>query len=100
MDHHRLGRRMELRVPFAAGKTDVAFAGELLSPRTHNLSSGGICFGQLNVPICSAVKVFIELPGQTVMLDGEVAWRKLSGTGVCFTQPPPPALAEYLQYVP
>jgi hypothetical protein len=95
------GRRIETRLPFDAGRIDLLYDGELLSTTTtRNLSWGGVCFGRLNIPVCSPVKVFIELPaGETVMLDGEVAWRRLGGTGVCFTQEPPPALASYLHQV-
>ena len=98
-----VGRRCQPRLGFK-GDIELFSDGKSYTPDrdgSSNISEGGLGIPRLNLPLFTRLKVFIGLPGQcgkkqTLMLDAEVAWRKLSKTGVRFTTPTPPALRQYL----
>ena len=102
--HQDAGRRSQPRLGFR-GDIELFSDGQRHAPGRgcpSDISEGGLGLSRLNLPLFTPLKVFISLPescGQprTVMLDAEVAWRRLSRSGVRFTEPPPPALRRYLQ---
>jgi hypothetical protein len=97
------GRRRKLRLPF---RTKVELAGRdgLLDEPcwSSDLSEGGVGLKASKLPVFTPVKVFLQIPDtsggdRTVMLEGEIAWRRVGRTGVRFRDPVPERLRTFIK---
>ena len=95
-------RRTRRRKDYRA-QVQIVCGEELVGPPrwTRDLSAGGIGLDRVDVPTFSQVLVFLPLPDgsgetRTVIVEGELAWRRLGGTGIRFCEPPPAEVLAFL----
>lgn len=95
-------RRVLRRKDYRA-QVEIVCGDEVLEPArwTRDLSAGGLGLDRVNVPTFSSVVVFMPIPDgngdtRTVILEGELAWRRLGSAGIRFNAPPPPEVLDFL----
>lgn len=95
--------RRSLRRKDYRAQVQIVCGDEVLEPArwARNLSEGGLGLDRVNVPTFSQVVVFMPIPDdngdtRTVILEGELAWRRIGSAGIRFSEPPPPEVLDFL----